>query len=589
MRNIFVTIIVVLSFISAAVSAERPLGVEEFTSVDELAGAIAAYFPKVQGEVNTVQGGRVTITLGRKDGITAGMTLTLWRVAKEILHPVTNAVIGRTEEEVGTIEVSTVAEGSSTAALIKKLKDPRPGDKARITPRKINLTVIPLRSDFPDIVAELTRSLSESGRFSVPDAEKTAEFLKDRKVRDTAMVIEMGRAFNLDAVVALGVYPSEGKLLVTARTFYAEDARPLDTIVAMLDLKARKETLGEIKPFFAPVKEEKSSTPELPFDAIFFATADLDGDGALEHVFSDGSKLHIYRQEPSGWKEVWTESVAAGAAVDIQHISLDVADINANNRPEIFVTAMVRGKIVSFAVEWQEGAYRRIADLPGFLRVVSYPGRGTLLIGQDYDPVAFYSGQPKQYAWSAGKYIAGQAFPLPKGTGLYGWALADFGEPKLFLVALDDDDKIVVYSGDNRVWKSEEEYITMGAVVVKPLTGIDAAVSKASGEADKTRRVKIKGRLLALDMNGDRKDELIIPKNIGSLFSLVFKEAELHGLRWNGARLDDVWSVKEIPGAVVDLHASRREGEPLQVRTLVRSAGGLFTKQTERMILYTVK
>jgi hypothetical protein len=140
----------------------QPLGVAEFSTVDDLVGAIAAYFPKVQGEVNTVQGDKVTITLGRKDGVTSGMTLTLWRVAKEILHPVTNAVIGRTEEEVGTVEVSKVSEKESTAMVIKKQKEPRAGDKARITPRKISLAVVPLQATAPEVL-ELSQQLAESG------------------------------------------------------------------------------------------------------------------------------------------------------------------------------------------------------------------------------------------------------------------------------------------------------------------------------------------------------------------------------------------------------------------------------------------
>lgn len=587
MKRVFVIVLLVLVSISTA-RAEKPLGVEEFNSVDELAGAIAAHFPKVQGEVSAVQGDKVTVTLGGKDGITSGMTLTLWRVAKEVLHPVTNAVIGRTEEEVGTMEVSSPGENSSTGVMVKKLKDPKPGDKARITPRKINLAVIPLNADSTEVVAELDQRLNETGRFSVLEAEKTAAFLKERKVRDSAMVREMGRAHNLDAVVALSAYPTEGRLLVAARIFYADDARLLDTVVALLASKARPESVAEIKPFFTPAKEEKAETADLPFRAKLFTTADLDGDGSMEYAFSDGVRLHVYRQEPAGWKEVWTETLRGVSVDDIQHISLDAADINANGRPELFVTAMIRETVVSYVTEWQDGAYRRIADAPGFLRLLSYPGRGPVLIGQDYDPVKFYDGQPKEYAWSGGKYVPGAPFPLPRGVGLYGFTFADFGEQRLFLVAIDEDDKLVVYSGDARIWKSEEEYSGVDTIVVKPLTGIDT-VTKAAGETDKTRQVRIKGRVLAMDLDGDRKQEIILPKHLGGFLILGPREAELHGLRWTGARLDSIWSVKDISGTVQDIAPSRQSDGAAQVRALVRSSGGLFTKDMERVIMFTVK
>jgi hypothetical protein len=449
-----------------------------------------------------------------------------------------------------------------------------------------------VKADSPELVAELIQRLSETGRFSVLAPEKAAAFLKDRKVRDSAMVREMGRALNLDAVVALSVYPTEGRFLVMARILYADDARLLDTIVALLASKARPESVAEIKPFFTQAKEEKAVTADLPFHARFFTAGDFDGDGNMEYAFSDGVRLHVYRQEPAGWKEVWTENIRGVAVEDIQHISLDAADINANGRPELFVTAMVRKTVVSYVTEWQDGAYRRIADVPGFLRVVSYPGRGTVLIGEDYDPVKFYAGQPKEYTWSGGKYAPGAPFPLPRDVGPYGFTFADFGESKLFLVAIDGDNKLVVYSGDARVWKSEEEFAGTDTVVLRPQTVVEKMTSLPASDPTantKARQVRIKGRVLAMDVDGDGKQEIILPKHVGGFLSITSSEAELHALRWTGARLDGMWSVKDISGTVQDIAPSRRSDGAAQVRALVRSSGGLFTKETERVIMYTVK
>jgi hypothetical protein len=309
MKEYLILTLLLLTLIPLPASAEKPLGVEEFTSLEELAVSISSYFPKVQGEVKGIQGDRLTLALSKKDGLMPGMVLTLWRDGKDILHPVTGAVIGRVEEEVGTAEVTSVADTSSTAVVKKKLKDPKPGDKARITPRKINIALLPLRADHPEIIQGLAERLNEFGRFSVLGNDKVAVFIKDRKQRDSALVREMGTVFGLDAVISLGIYPSsDGKQMVTARIFYTEDASQLDTIVAMLDVKAGKQALGEIRPFFVPIKEEKSITPELPFIARYFVTGDFDGDGNLEYAFLDAARLHIYRLEPTGWREVWTET-----------------------------------------------------------------------------------------------------------------------------------------------------------------------------------------------------------------------------------------------------------------------------------------
>ncbi len=587
MKKIIVLFLLMFSFGASSVLAEKPLGVDEFNSVDELAGAIAAYFPKVQGTVTSIQNGKLTLTLNRRDGLTPGMELSLWRDGKEILHPVTGAVIGHQEDEIGTIEVVSAGDASSVAVVKKKSREPKPGDKARITPKNINLAIIPLRPGHSDIVQGLSDRLREYGRFTMLDKEKVAGFLKGKKQSDSSLVREMGRQFNLDAIVALSIFPTEGKLLVMARIFYAADASTLDTIIATLDLKPGREAISEVKPFFMPAKGDQNATPELPVDVRYFTAADFEGDGKLEYAFSDGTKLHVYRNEPTGWREVWTET--APASEGFQQINIDSADINRNGRPEIFVTAMMGGKVFSYVVEFQDGAYRRTADVPGFLRTLTYPGKDPVLLGQGYDPATFYSGQPHLYTWQDGKYTAGAELPLPQGVALYGFTFAEFGEAQPLLVALSDDDHLLVYSKGTLIWKSEEQYAAVDTFVYKPVTGVSAALSKQILEKDKSQRVRIRGRVKAVDINGDGREEIILPKNILGTFIGGFTGAEMESLSWTGARLEQRWNIKDIPGPVLDFQLLRQDKSGAQILTLVRTQGGLFAKDRQQVMTYSVK
>jgi hypothetical protein len=609
MRKWIIFLLSMLLLGATASAAEKPLGVEEFTSVEELAVEISSYFPKVQGEVKTVQDDRLTLALGKKDGLMPGMMLTLWRDGKEILHPVTGAVIGRVEEEVGTVEVTSVSEDSSTALVKKKIKDPLPGDKARITPRRINIALLPLRADHPEIIQGLAERLNELGRFTVLENEKVAAFIKDRKQRDSALVKEMGTVFGLDAVISLGIYPSsDDKLMITARIFYTEDASQLDTIVAMLNLKAGKQTIVEIRPFFVPVKEEKSTTPELPFDARYFVTGDFEGDGKLEYAFLDAVRLHIYRFEYTGWHEVWTENTPAAyqevnmewngqtaipdPTAKIQYINLDAGDIDGDGKPELFVTALFNGNVFTYIVKFQDGAFHTVAKMPVFLRVITYPGRGMMLIGQDYDPKSFFAGKPKQYIWSGGQYVAGPELSLPKGLGLYGFTFADFGEQDPFVVAYDDEDHVIVYFRGMPVWKSEEKFSVVNTFVYKPVTGISAVLSKSAVELDKSQRVRLRGRILAMDVNGDGRDEILLPKNLGGTLGSFFSDysgAELYSLRWTGARLDQVWGIKDLPGPVLDVQVIKKDKALAQIVALVKAKGGIFTKDREQVMIFSMK
>jgi hypothetical protein len=375
--------------------------------------------------------------------------------------------------------------------------------------------------------------------------------------------------------------------LVTTRLFYAEDARPLDTVVALFDLRTKRDTLGEIKPFFAPVKEEKADSLELPFDARLFVAADLEGNGVLQYVVSDDVKLHIFKPGSSGWREAWVET-AKYASEEMQHFNLDAADINGNGRPEIFVTAMLNGKVVSYVLEFQEGVYKRIADVPGFLRVVSTRA-GVSLIGQAYDPVSFFAGQPKQYVWSDGSYVPGAEFPLPRGVGLYGFAFADFGEAKPFLLAFDDQEQLRVFSGGALIWKSEDAYPAARIIVTKPVTGIDAVLSPAAAETDKSLKVKIPGRVPVIDQNGDGKDELFLPKNSGGTLFSGYRKADFVGLGWTGVRLDQRWELKDLPGAVYDCQVLQQPGADARLLALVMTPGGLFSRDTFHIMNYSVK
>jgi hypothetical protein len=620
-KKIALVLFMTLIIGAAAYAQEKPLGVPEYTSVNELAQAMASYFPKVQGEVKSVQGSTLTIEVGTKAGLKTGINVTIWRPGKELLHPVTKEVMGRAEEEIGEVEILQVGESSSTAKVIKKTRDPKPGDLARITPKKINLALIPLRAERTEVVRELAGRLNELGRFSVLESGKVATYLKDKKERDSSLIKAMGREFGLDVVGAVELYPSEaGKLLVTVRMFYADDARQIDSIMAMLDLQSKKETLSEVKPFFAPdmgdtgfFGEGKRFTAEgkvsakLPFEATLFAVADLEGNGTLHYIFSDGAQLHIYLQEASGWREEWSDA-GTFSANGAQHINIDVADINGNGKPEIFVTAMQNDKVISYVMEFQDGAFRRISAIPGFLRVVPYPGKGMILLGQSYHPEYFYVGKPKQYTWSEGKYVAGKEFPLPKGVELYGFTVAAMGEESPFLVALNNADQLVVYSSNNAIWKSEEKFSPVGILVDKPLTGHDAVWQKeAAAQVEKTGgvplvikadRVRVRGRVLSLDVDGDGKEEVLVPKNgvvpyldyVSMNYVTKFRSAEFAGLSWTGTRLEQRLSIKDVPGMVKDFQVIRQPGAGAQVFALITiPSWWWFGSDTTQVTSYIVK
>src|SRR3989442_12747028 len=131
---VFVPLILAAPAGATAQTAPPTLGV--------LVNQILALFPKVDGEVLEVQGTTVTLSLGQRDGLVAGVELTAYREGRELRHPKTGEILGRTEEVLGRVSVHEVKEAYGTGAVVEGT-DIRPGDKVRVSAGENKLTLLP--------------------------------------------------------------------------------------------------------------------------------------------------------------------------------------------------------------------------------------------------------------------------------------------------------------------------------------------------------------------------------------------------------------------------------------------------------------
>src|SRR2546428_5721762 len=160
---VFVPLILAAPAGAPAQTAPPTLGV--------LVNQILALFPKVDGEVLEVQGTTVTLSLGQRDGLVAGVELTAYREGRELRHPKTGEILGRTEEVLGRVAVQQVQEAYATGAVVEGT-DIRPGDKVRVSAGKIKPTLLPsvegVKGDLAEAATdELIEALHRTGRFQV--------------------------------------------------------------------------------------------------------------------------------------------------------------------------------------------------------------------------------------------------------------------------------------------------------------------------------------------------------------------------------------------------------------------------------------
>lgn len=557
MRALAAHIVFSAILISNAWSADPAKPADRLRSLGDIAAEMASYFPKVEARVLDASGDRLTISLGKKGGLAPRMVLSIWREGREIYHPLTGAVIGRAEEEVGCAEVTEVGDIASFAAVIKRLKQPREGDRVRITPRKIKIGLIPTGGAYLGIVSELAERLTDSGRFSVINAEKISAFLKGRNESDAESARAAAAGLGLDATALVSTKPADGRQLVTVKLFSGETGILTAAITAEVDVSLKASSQTGFMPFFALSDDGGYEGPDIPFEAKLFVPADINGDGAVEGVFSDGRRLYVYKEELSGWREVWTEPDKD--AVGEGHIHIDVADINANGIPEIFVTAVKDGKVMSYSVEAGAEGFRRIAVGHVFLRVVAKDRRDVLIGLEPGGPGR--TSTVREYVWSAGKYIPGAAFPLPERVGLYDFVFADFGGKGMHLVARDHKNRLVVYFGTEPVWTGQEIYEGTETIIPGSLASSNIHV--------------VKTRLIAADIEGDGLDEVILQRNINRRFFMGFKSADIYVMSWGDGRIEQKKVFTGLAGPVLDLAVQRNSG--LHLMSLVREPAGLLS------------
>src|SRR5688572_15001336 len=143
-------------------------------------------FPKVSGEVIEVQGDTLTLDKGQRNGVVPGLELELYREGREIKHPRSGEVLGRTEEPLGRTRVASVQDSFSQAATTTS--GVKPGDRYRAPSAKVNLVLLPLLGGVREnlveaAIQELTERLNASGRFRVSMGDAINVYLAQESIK----------------------------------------------------------------------------------------------------------------------------------------------------------------------------------------------------------------------------------------------------------------------------------------------------------------------------------------------------------------------------------------------------------------------
>jgi TolB-like protein len=292
-----------------------------------------------------------------------------------------------------------------------------------------------------------------------------------------------------------------------------------------------------------------SQSQAFPYRFIGMAMGDLDGDGKNEIVFIDEKNLYIYRWEATEFRLL---KKITGKNANDQFMAVDVADIDKDGKPEVFVTNFPANayqpgnRLYSFVVAFKEGDFRVVAsDLDWFLRVVDWEGKGPVLLGQSKGMDQGFYGPIYEIGWDGQKYKDLRKAELPRAVfSPYGFVPFRYGDQTYFAYIDSDFRMKVLDQKGKQVWRSTTYYGSDIAFKVKILIP-----STAGTQGDEFNFVNV--RLLA------RGDEIIVIRNLSSVGNFfkreqVFGGGEIQALVWSGSTFIERWKSKAIEGYVVD-------------------------------------
>jgi len=591
-------------------AAEAPAAPASFNVI---AGQVARLFPVVQTDVIEVSGDRVALAAGREQGVVPATELIAYREGRELYHPRTKQLLGRTEETLGRLVVTEVADRYSVATLAPGAPGTlRPGDKARVAAGRVRLTVVPLVSGVrPRLVEaatdDLVRELERTGRFQVVFGDQVAVWLDERKISLEEFmrgrgVREAHEKFKLSHLLAVHYTMAQGKPFMDLRVF--SNALPQLLLAQALFVPPSIRQAPGQQFSTAPGKETSplqrrsllarllsgnfepntysagaSSIPLRSLAVFPFAVLSMDvavgQDRVPRVVVTDGQRVFLYRLVGEKLEAEWThDKLMVGAILSVQFADLDgdgVLDVVVNRQD-------AKLGMLSYLLTTRAGRPAvLVEDLPLILLAVDERGTGvaTELWGQPPNAYTFFSpGAVTRYILKGGDLAAsGQAHPHDsfRLTGATFATLSPKDKGPRALAFIDAQNRLVIAENGQEIWRSS-------ASVGQGLAQARLEIMQGRTAVDKFFRMM--SNPLAVDLDGDGIQEIVVPVNDEEAGRLVVVFRGPTGLRTQVVASGSeglVTGMGAIPGA--------DGGSPSLIMTVVKRTGLLGTGGDTQLIM----
>ena len=585
-------------------------------SLGVLVDQVQALFPKVDGEVIEVQNGTVTLALGSKDGLVAGVELALYRQGRELRHPKTGEVLGRTEQQLGRLAVQQVSEAYSTGTASQG-SEVQPGDRARISAGKIKLSVVPLiepgvREALADVaVHEMIDALNRTGRFQIGLGDaigvwinqqggkrdevlagKGLDTIAERFKVDNLLVVAFSRVqakpymdvrlFSFPGAstrlnTALFVPPSikpaaKGDYSAAGQKRDNQTPNPQRSFLARLlygELDAGTYSSGEQA---IPLKE----VAKFPFIIASMDMAVGSKDRIPRMVITDGERVWLYRVTPERVLEPeWTykgDSRARVFSVQLAELSSDATIHVVVNRYSAIPAILVNSLILTTK---DQKAVVAVDEVNEILIAVDANGDGVkkTLWAQSFAQTGFFKqGDATRMTLRNGKLVSDGKVRVPSSFRATGATFSNVnGKGERALAFIDEFNRLRIAVGNDETFRSSAP---VGTGMAK--LGVETQIERGG----RTYVYSPEPMPLSVDLDGDGIEEIVVAQNqIPGRLAVIYKGPA-------GYRFQTVNSGFE--GTVMALGAVPGEGGPPSlVAAVVRYTNFRQTEGETQIIMTT--
>ncbi|MBI3626001.1 MAG: hypothetical protein HY215_07640 [Candidatus Rokubacteria bacterium] len=523
-----------------------------------LVDQILAFFPSLIAEIIEAKDKEVTLSVGRRQGIQAGMEFSLFRQGRELRHPKTGEALGRVEQELGFAVVSQVSETHSVATVTSGAGI-HSGDRARISGGTIKLTVTALGSPgvsaglVEAVVSEVSEELSATGRFQVINGDALAAAVTQARVPPERVLQGEGLAepagrYRVSRLLVLWIKQVEVKPFVEARLFSFLPGRETTPMAATglfvpssvkaPPVTASREQFSSAPQANPPVQqtqpgsrsflsrlffgeEERQSdfagsismplreVARLDFPVLAMDVAVSPKDRVSRLVATDGEKIYLYRIVERALELEWTYAGHVSGTV----LSVQLADLNEDGVLEVVAnrySPLPTVGLSSFILTSTEGKPSVVVqDFPQILFAVDATGDGVkrTLWGQRFDPDNFFThGRVERYVLRNGRLVVDGSVRVPRDFRVTGATFSNIaGAGSRALAYVDERGRLVISIEGKEKWHSISRVGGAGYVQLEVLKGKD--------RAGQNLFYSVEPMPLVVDLDGDGVDEILVPQN----------------------------------------------------------------------------